>query len=65
MYHQQLQHFFAMGGYGTYIWSAYGITIAVLTINVIQPLLHHRQLLKQKINNPSYIQSRSTHVTSS
>lgn len=63
--YQQLQHFFAMGGYGTYIWSAYGITITILIMNIIQPLLHHRQLLKQKLNHSSYNQSRSTHVTSS
>jgi heme exporter protein D len=26
--------FLAMGGHGAYVWSAYGITLAVLIINV-------------------------------
>jgi len=27
--------FFAMGGYGPYVWSTFGITLIVLVINVI------------------------------
>jgi heme exporter protein D len=30
--------FWAMGGYGLYVWSAYGFATAVLVINVIVPL---------------------------
>jgi heme exporter protein CcmD len=26
---------FAMGGYGVYVWSAYGITLAVFALNVV------------------------------
>jgi heme exporter protein D len=26
--------FLAMGGYGIYVWAAYGITLAVLVLNV-------------------------------
>ena len=29
-----MTEFFAMGGDGAYVWSAYGITLAVLIINV-------------------------------
>ena len=47
-----LHHFFEMGGYGIYMWSAYGITFAVLLINFINPWLRHRQLLRQQI--PSF-----------
>lgn len=28
-------HWFAMNGYGNYIWSAYGLVFAVLVINAI------------------------------
>lgn len=54
-----LSEFFHMGGYAMYIWPAYAIAVLVLSINVIQPLLEKRKLLKtigQKLrrarNNP-------------
>jgi heme exporter protein D len=28
-----MNEFFAMGGYGPYVWSAYGITLAALVFN--------------------------------
>jgi heme exporter protein D len=28
-----MSEFFSMGGHGAYVWSAYGITLAVLVIN--------------------------------
>lgn len=30
--------FFAMGGYGVYVWSAYGFAALVLVVNVLIPL---------------------------
>lgn len=33
-----------MGGYAAYVWSAYGITLAVLAWLVISPLLRQRRL---------------------
>ncbi|HXH02385.1 MAG TPA: heme exporter protein CcmD [Candidatus Competibacteraceae bacterium] len=38
------QEFFHMGGYAAYVWSAYGITLAVLAWLVISPLLRQRRL---------------------
>jgi heme exporter protein D len=29
-----VSEFFLMGGHGAYVWSAYGITLAVLVLNV-------------------------------
>lgn len=29
-----MSEFFLMGGHGPYVWSAYGITLAVLVLNV-------------------------------
>jgi heme exporter protein D len=29
-----MSEFFSMGGHGAYVWSAYGITLAVLIVNV-------------------------------
>ncbi len=40
------QEFFNMGGYGFYVWSSYGIAFIVLLINVINPILCERNLLK-------------------
>ena len=65
MHYQQLHQFFSMSGYGIYIWPAYGITFAILIINVIQPLLHHKQLLRRNLNQAHSPISRQTHVTHS
>lgn len=43
--------FFSMGGYGSYVWSAWGLTVVVMTINLILPLRKHRQLRKQMQND--------------
>ena len=39
-----LSEFFHMGGYGFYVWSAYGVTFLVLVANVVVPLLRTREL---------------------
>ena len=43
--------FFAMGGYGNYVWSAWGLTLAVMAVNLVLPLRKHRQLRKQMQND--------------
>jgi len=40
--------FWSMGGYGTYVWSAYGITIAVLIVNAVAAIRRLR-ILRRKI----------------
>ncbi|NWA46647.1 heme exporter protein CcmD, partial [Pseudomonas reactans] len=40
--------FLAMGHHGLYVWSAYGICLAVLVLNVAAPLLAHRRYLQQE-----------------
>ena len=37
-----MQEFFNMGGYAAYVWSAFGITMLVLVLNVILARRHHR-----------------------
>lgn len=39
--------FFAMGSYGAYVWSAYGLAALVLILNVILPLRRRRRLPQQ------------------
>ncbi|MFQ5935756.1 MAG: heme exporter protein CcmD [Acidiferrobacterales bacterium] len=38
--------FFAMGGYGLYVWSAYGFVAVVLIINVIIPMRRRSTVMK-------------------
>ncbi|WP_341958943.1 heme exporter protein CcmD [Pseudomonas sp. RC10] len=40
--------FLAMGTHGLYVWTAYGICLAVLAINVASPLLARRRYLQQE-----------------
>jgi heme exporter protein D len=38
--------FIDMGGYGLYVWSAYGITLVVITYNIVRPVLMRRQIIR-------------------
>ena len=40
--------FLAMGKQGLFVWSAYGICLAVLVINVALPLMARRRYLQQE-----------------
>ncbi len=40
--------FIAMGNHGLYVWSAYGISLLVLGINVAAPLLARRRYLQDE-----------------
>ncbi|WP_130536738.1 heme exporter protein CcmD [Thiomicrorhabdus indica] len=42
-----MAEFFNMGGYGFYVWGSFGITAIVLVMNVLQPILQHRQALRE------------------
>jgi len=41
--------FFAMGGYGQYVWSAYGLAALVIALNLYLPL-RRRTTLRQQLN---------------
>lgn len=42
-----IDEFLHMGGYASYVWSAYGITAVVLIANVIAPLRGRRAILRR------------------
>jgi heme exporter protein D len=42
-----LSEFINMGGYGSYVWSSYGICAVVLFINVIQPIMRERRTMRE------------------
>lgn len=42
-----MSEFWLMGGYGGYVWSAFGLSALILIYNLWLPIYRHRQLLKQ------------------
>jgi heme exporter protein D len=44
-----VQEFFAMGGYAFYVWTAYGITLAVLVANILIPVRQRKQWLRRQL----------------
>lgn len=40
--------FIAMGHHGVYVWTSYGICLAVLVLNVALPILARRRYLQQE-----------------
>jgi len=44
MYFESIGEALLMGGHGGFVWSAYGITFAVLTIALVRPLVSTRSL---------------------
>jgi heme exporter protein D len=38
--------FWAMGGYGAYVWSSVGLSLLVIGYNLLIPYLRHRRLLQ-------------------
>lgn len=39
--------FFAMGGYGLYVWGSYALAAVILVLNVVAPLRAHRQVTRR------------------
>ncbi|MEP7300448.1 MAG: heme exporter protein CcmD [Caldimonas sp.] len=44
--------FFAMGGYGTYVWGAYAMTITCMAIEPVLVVLRHRQARRELTGAP-------------
>lgn len=42
-----MNEFFAMGGYGAFVWSSYAIFFIVLAIDFIAPRLRRKQVLAE------------------
>ncbi len=39
--------FFHMGGYAFYVWTAYAIWLAVMILNVVQPMIRARGTIRR------------------
>ena len=48
MYFESFADFIAMGKHGAFVWSAYGISLLVLAINVALPILGKRRYLQEE-----------------
>lgn len=48
MYFESFSEFLNMGGHGLYVWMAYGLSAVLLVINVVLPIQHKRQLIKEQ-----------------
>ncbi len=48
MYFESFSEFLNMGGHGLYVWMAYGLSAVLLAINVVLPIMHKRQLVKEQ-----------------
>lgn len=40
--------FLAMGTHGVFVWSAYGVGLAILALNVVLPILARRRYLQDE-----------------
>lgn len=49
MYFESFTEFLNMGGHGIYVWMAYGLSAVLLMVNVVLPILHKRQLVKEQV----------------
>lgn len=47
MYFESLNDFFAMGGYASYVWSAFGITFLAMIILLVVSVRRSKQLLTE------------------
>jgi heme exporter protein D len=43
-----LGEFLAMGGHAPFVWTAYGVSLLVLAVNVLLPLLAQRRYLQEE-----------------
>jgi heme exporter protein D len=39
--------FFAMGGYAFFVWWSYGLTLAVIVLNIVMPVVQRRKVIKR------------------
>ena len=51
--------FLAMGGYATYVWSAYGFFVVILIFNIWQPMLARKRYFKHLLKREQVQQERA------
>jgi heme exporter protein D len=58
---ESLSEFIQMGGHGTYVWSAYLISLSVLIWLVVSPLHRRRKLVQEVIKQQRREAARQQH----
>ena len=56
---ESFSEFIAMGGYATYVWSAYAFFLVILIFNIWQPILTRKRYLKQLLKREQEQQERA------
>ncbi len=41
------QNFFAMGGYGLYVWGSYAVTLVVLAAEIVELVMRRRGVIER------------------
>lgn len=39
--------FFHMGGYATFVWTSYGLTLIVFVLNIVSPVLQRKKIVSR------------------
>ena len=39
--------FFHMGGYAFFVWTSYGLTLAVIVANIVAPLMQRKKVISR------------------
>ena len=39
--------FFHMGGYATFVWTSYGLTLVMVLANIISPIIERKRVISQ------------------
>lgn len=47
MYFKDISSFIAMGGHGSFVWLAYGVSLLIIAYNVMAPVLAWKKLKTQ------------------
>ena len=58
-----MSSFFAMNGYGFYVWSAYGIAVLAIVVEIVLLRSHRKAVLEQARSTPSELAPDSLAAT--
>jgi len=39
--------FFHMGGYATFVWTSYGLTLVMVVANIVSPLIERKRVISR------------------
>ncbi|CAK0773652.1 heme exporter protein D [Gammaproteobacteria bacterium] len=54
-----MNEFFQMGGYAFYVWTSYGLAVAILIFNLLSPLRQRHQIMRTLVRRLRHERSGS------